>query len=518
MRRLLALGSLAIVVALVVALAAGASDGDGGDYKVRAIFDNAFSLIEGEDVRVSGVKVGTVSDLEVTEDNRAAVVLDITREGFKDFRRDAACTIRPQSLIGERYVECRLTQPRSDGRPPPPELPVIPEGRPGAGQRLLPVEQTSKPVDLDLLNDIARLPEQQRIAIILNELGAGVAGRGDDLNETIRRANPALGATNRVLEILADQNRVLRRLAEDADRVLEPLARDRERVAGFIEQAERVARATAERRADLERTLERLPRFLAELRPTMERLRGFSEELEPVLADLRQAAPQLNTLVERLGPFSQAGIPAVEELGDAARVGRPALVASKPIVDDVRRLVTEARPLAADLAALTTSVRDTGGIERLMDLLFLQVAALNGYDALGHYLRAGLIVNTCSQYTATPQPGCSARLTQQDGDAGDEAGAARATTARAPRSGAGAARDAAGAGQGARRSGAAARRDRSGADRPLALPRAILPGGSGTGSGTGRASDGASGPGAARSGAGDPAREAMLDYLLGGGP
>ena len=33
-----------------------------------------------------------------------------------------------------------------------------------------------------------------------------------------------------------------------------------------------------------------------------------------------------------------------------------------------------------------------------MDYIFYQVAAINGFDALGHYLRAGLIVNTCSQY------------------------------------------------------------------------------------------------------------------------
>src|SRR3712207_2729053 len=105
--------------------------------------------------------------------------------------------------------------------------------------------------------------------------------------------------------------------------------------------------------------------------------------------------------------FSRAGIPAVESLGDALEVGRPALLRSKPIIDDLRRLTGEAAPLVGDLAELTTSLRDSGGIERLMDYLFFQVAAVNGYDALGHYLRAGLIVNTCSTYSSTPQSGCS---------------------------------------------------------------------------------------------------------------
>ena len=33
-----------------------------------------------------------------------------------------------------------------------------------------------------------------------------------------------------------------------------------------------------------------------------------------------------------------------------------------------------------------------------MDYVFYQVAAINGFDSFGHYLRAGLIVNQCSNY------------------------------------------------------------------------------------------------------------------------
>ena len=36
-----------------------------------------------------------------------------------------------------------------------------------------------------------------------------------------------------------------------------------------------------------------------------------------------------------------------------------------------------------------------------MDYIFYQVAAINGFDSVGHYLRAALIVNTCSQYALT---------------------------------------------------------------------------------------------------------------------
>ena len=73
---------------------------------MRAIFDNAGFVIPGEDVKVAGVKVGTIDAVEVTDGLQAAVVLDITDEGYQDFREDAECIVRPQSLIGERFVEC----------------------------------------------------------------------------------------------------------------------------------------------------------------------------------------------------------------------------------------------------------------------------------------------------------------------------------------------------------------------------------------------------------------------------
>ena len=83
---------------------------------MRAIFKNAFSVIPGEDVKIAGVKVGKIESLDVTPDQKAAVVFTITRPGFDDFRTDAECTIRPQSLIGEKFVECTPTQPRPAGQ------------------------------------------------------------------------------------------------------------------------------------------------------------------------------------------------------------------------------------------------------------------------------------------------------------------------------------------------------------------------------------------------------------------
>jgi phospholipid/cholesterol/gamma-HCH transport system substrate-binding protein len=397
-----------LIVAALAALYLVTRQEDGA-YRVRAIFDNAGFLIPGEDVKVAGVKVGSIEDVEVTPEFKAAIVLRIDDPGYQDFRSDANCIVRPQSLIGEKFIECEPTQERAVGAEPPGELRVIDEG-PGEGQRLLPVENTERSVDLDLLNNTMREPYRERLSIIVNELGIGLAGRGEDLNEVIRRANPALREVDEVLRLLAEQNDQLESLAVDGDTIMAPLARERERVSSSIENMSEVAEATAERRADLEASIERLPRFLRELRPTMTRLGALSDEMTPVLSDLGDVAPDINRFLLELGPFSQAGIPALDSLGEAAKIGTPAVRNSVPVVRDLRTFANAARPVGETLADVLVSFKRNDGIERAMDYIFFQAAAVNGFDSFGHYLRAGLIVNQCSSYAVDPTGGCSANF------------------------------------------------------------------------------------------------------------
>ena len=408
MRRLLGI-VLALAVVAAALVATGASGDDGGEsYRVRAIFDDVAAAVPGEDVRVAGATVGAIKSMDVTPEKKAAVVLEITDKGFTPFRSDAKCTVRPQSLIGEKFVEC------DPGSPAGSELKQIPEGEPGEGEYLLPLERTSSPIDIDLVNDTMRLPFRQRFAILLGELGAGFAGRGDDLNEVIHRANPALRETNKVLELLAAENETLADLARDSDRALGPLARDRRHLVGFIEEANTVAEATAARREDIEGQIQRLPRFLRELRPTMRDLGALSDEMTPVIADLGDASPDLTRFILALGPFSRSAQVSLESLGEAADVGGPALQRIRPLVQDLRRFASDTRPVARNLAALTRSLDRTGGVERIMDYIFFQMTAVNGFDSIGHYLRAGLIVNLCSTYATQPSPGCSANFSETE--------------------------------------------------------------------------------------------------------
>ena len=143
---------LAVIAAVaVIGIVREASDDTDDRYLVRAIFDNAANIVEGEDVKVAGVAVGAVQQLGVTDDQKAAVMLRIDDEDFTAWKADARCTIRPQSLIGEKFVEC---EPGSASAEP---LERIEEG-PGEGERLLPVGNTSSAVDLDLITTSCACP------------------------------------------------------------------------------------------------------------------------------------------------------------------------------------------------------------------------------------------------------------------------------------------------------------------------------------------------------------------------
>ena len=424
-------GAACMVALIVVAGLAIAAGGSSGGYKVRAIFDDAGNLIAGENVKIDGVKVGTVSSVTPTPQAKAAVVLNIENPGFKDFRADASCTIRPESLIGEKYVDCLPTQPRVEGTPLPPPLQKIPGGREGAGEYLLSVQHTASPVDVDLLGDIDRLPERERFTIILNEFGAGLAGRGSDLSEVVKRANPALQELDRVFQILANENHVLAKLAVDSDVALKPIAKVRERVGDFIVQANKVAQASAATRGSLKRNLELFPSFLEKLGPALERVQHFAEQTTPTFTNLLAAAPGLDKTFTSLPAFSRSSEKFFTNLGQTAKVSGPALVSTKSLLKQLERLGQAGLPFSKNFFELFESLRETGGLERIMDFIFLGTSSANGYDSLGHFLRAEGVANLCLTYAIAPSSngGCRRKLFSSGASGSSSAAAGTGTAA-----------------------------------------------------------------------------------------
>jgi virulence factor Mce-like protein len=404
-----------VLVACAAALALVAAGGEGAKGKsYEIVFDNAFGLAEGGDFKIAGVRAGTTSSFEIVGQRRplAVVEVNVTEPGFADLREDARCEIRPQSFIGEYFVDC---QPGSSDR-------RLPDG----GR--VPVTQTSSTIPLDLVANILRLPYRERLRIIIGELGAGLAGRPEDLNQVLRRAHPGLRETSQVLRVLGRQTATIRRLVSDGDRVVGALADRRRDVAAFVREAGRTAEVGASRREDLARTFNRLPVFLAELRPYVGRLGEVATAQVPLLRNLQASSDELDTFLLRLRPFASEGTPALEALGDAAGEGVRAVRETQDDVEELRLLAKDAPALAKPLRQFLQTIDDRArgvepdpravatdpppgdkthisgpeggftGMEAVWNYFYWQALATNALDNVGHVLRLNVLVGPCGSY------------------------------------------------------------------------------------------------------------------------
>src|SRR5690349_2837237 len=149
MRRL-ALGLAVLIAAATVAIVgagAGQASDATGTYKIQ--LDDAFGLVNGADFKVAGVRAGTITSITLNQNTlRASVTVNVTQGGFGAFHADAFCQSRPQSLIGEYFIDC---QPGHRG-------PVL---KPGS---TIPVTHTQSTIPADLLLNVLRLPYRQRMA------------------------------------------------------------------------------------------------------------------------------------------------------------------------------------------------------------------------------------------------------------------------------------------------------------------------------------------------------------------
>ena len=440
-RRLIIGAALVAAVVVVVLLLGGGSSSDG--YRVRAIFDNGGFMVKGEQVRVAGANVGTIESVDVTmpgdtvayrngepvkKAGKAVIVMEITDPGFQDFRQDASCLIRPQSLIGEKFVDCRPTLPRAPGTEPPPALKQIEDGEPGAGEYLLPLGNNGTSVDPDLINDIQTLPYAQRFRLIFNELGAGLAGRGEDLEVLVKRANPVLRDVDRLFGILSAQRKQLAQLASDSEEILGPLSRERSHFAGFITNSGAAAQASAEKGPELEEALRKFPTFLREFRKTMVSLKSFSDAGTPLFEDFGTAAPSLTDATRTLTPFSKALTVALKSLGNAGEASGPIFAEADPVVKKAATLAKTGVVPTNQLAKLLVNIKQTGGWDGLTELIYNTTASLNGFDQYGHFGRTRVTLSQCTEYPAKAEGqeggGCAARFNGKNAGEGASTSAA----------------------------------------------------------------------------------------------
>jgi ABC-type transporter Mla subunit MlaD len=407
----------ATVLGAVVLTGARDTDTSGKSYEI--VFDNAFGLVKGGDLKIGGVKAGQTTDFRLTEREpyRVIVTGEVSEPGFETLRRDAECAVRQQSLIGEYFVDCELGSP---------DEPALPDG----GR--IPVEQTSSTIPPDLINTVMRRPYRERFRLIISELGAGLAGRPEDLNEVIRRAHPALRETTETLAILRRHNELMRDFFADADRVSAAVEPVKEDVAAWAEEAADTSAIQASRSERLARYWNRLPEFLAELEPTMAELSQTASRQVPTLRKLGAAAPELERFLRSTVPFARESRESIDDLGEAADAGNAAVREAREEVAELAELSTEAPrlakplrqflqtiddrrrstdddPRAADLAPpapdKTSYSKGQGftGMESFWNYIYWQTLGINAFDEFGHLLRiVAFTGGPCSPYAANP--------------------------------------------------------------------------------------------------------------------
>ena len=138
-------------------------------HSLEISFPTADGLVSGSDVLEAGSKIGTISDISPTRSNTSVVTVQISDDHWP-LHSGVTADIRPKSLLGEKYVDIH------DG----------PQNRPPVDATVMLHEtQQAVPVELDQFINSLDAPTRNAARVLLDDLGAGVAGRGLSLNQAI---------------------------------------------------------------------------------------------------------------------------------------------------------------------------------------------------------------------------------------------------------------------------------------------------------------------------------------------
>ena len=268
---------------------------------------------QGQTVRVAGVRVGDIAKSEL-RNGRAIVTLHLDEE-FQDLvRTNAKALLRPKTGLKDMFLELD---------PGTKEAPLAKEGF------TIPVANTLPDVNPDEFLQGLDADTRDYVRLLLNGAGRGLKGRGDDLQEVLRRFEPTYRDLGAVTSVVAQRREELRRLINSLQRLNTEVGSQDDELAALVQSADRVFRALASERTNISSTVRELPSTLKQATGTLERVEDLAGVLRPTMERMR---------------------PTVRALRAANRQTRPfALEAAPRLRRDIRPFVREARPLVRDL-------------------------------------------------------------------------------------------------------------------------------------------------------------------------
>jgi ABC-type transporter Mla subunit MlaD len=416
MRRLAAIFGALAVTGAVAAITMSANARGSSSSSFDVIFDDARGLIGGQLVKVAGATAGSIQNVVVVKQGsgadtsyKAKIAATISSQ-FMPFRANATCTIRPQALIGENYVQC------DPGSAPAAILRGV-----GGQPPTVPVQNTSEPVSLLDLFDIFNVPTRERLALIVDELGIGTAGEGQNFNAILYRANPTLKLVENVIGILSRQNAQLASIIDATDTIAQQAASHTGDLQNFLTQAAELTSTTAGHSGSLEAAINRLPGLLSAAQPALEQLDVVAHDGTPLLQQIDTAVPYLNKVSTDLGPFVSAAKPGLHELSAALTKAIPAVKGAVPLVKAVRSYAQRSLPTTELAGRLFTSLQRAGFPESFLGIVYYAGSTLSRFDATSHVGDLGFFVpgsGGCNVYATTPVAGCNANYSSSSSSAG----------------------------------------------------------------------------------------------------
>ena len=381
-QRMQLLSRLLTAAALVLAVIALALwlFGGGGGYRVSMLLETSSQLVTGNEVKVGGVPIGTVTAIELTEDYQARVEVQIDHEAYVPLREGTRAEVLFDSLtsVAGRYLS--LT-------PGPASADEIEDGGEIAGDRTkaaIDPDQVLQTIDEDVQRDLRGL--LRKAPKILEGEAAKQA------NEGFEALSPALSQSSALAHELAKDERALRRLLTESADVVSALASRPEDLEQLTANALATTQAIADHDRALDSSLTQLPPVLRRTNTTLVNLRSTLEDLRPLVRDTRPAARPLTEALQRVRPLVARARPVVSKLRETvrrpgasndlldalrgvlpvAREGVPAFESTSQVLNDLKQIVTELRPYTPDLVNALGAFSGTSS---------------GYYDANGHYLR-----------------------------------------------------------------------------------------------------------------------------------
>jgi phospholipid/cholesterol/gamma-HCH transport system substrate-binding protein len=324
-------------------------------------------------VRVAGVDVGQVTDVELTDEGEARVTMSL-EEGYEIYQ-DASAVLRPKSVLNEMYVEIAPGHP-SEG--------VLENG--GA----IAATNTARPVQVDEVFENLDDRARQSLSDLLAMADAGLATADRDLPAGLEALETALHTYRPVLQQLSTRRDTIAALVTAISRIAEATGANRDRSARLVASLEKTLTVLAHRQDELVAGLAEVPGLGDDLRGATQTLSDLAGVLNPTLRDVRRASTTLPPTIERL----TRTVGNVRRTFDAAR---PVVHKARPLVNLLGPVMRDARHSLQDLAPV--SARFDPALDLLMPhLVDLQAFVYNtsgvmtASDATGGMIRGHVTV------------------------------------------------------------------------------------------------------------------------------